>query len=122
MTHANGDGNEHAARSGTKRLLRITAGNIRNHHIYIKEHYDFFPRDCFGGARRSANSGTVDIHLAGLKETVTTDIAGHATSGKPRGFFRERRWVRRFFHHHDVKAATMFATERLADPDQRGSG
>jgi hypothetical protein len=96
MTHANGNGNGHAANTEKKRLLRVTAGNIRNNHIYIKGHYDFFPPNCFGGARRSAGTGTVDIQLAGLKETITTDIAGHAKTGKPRGFFRDRRWVRRF--------------------------
>jgi hypothetical protein len=92
----------------------LRRGNIRNNHIYVKGHYDFFPPDCFGGARRSSRSGMIDIQLAGLRETVTTDIAGHATTGKPRGFFRDRRWVRRFFQQHDVKPGTVLALESHA--------
>ena len=33
-----------------KRLLRVTAGNLRQYHIYINGHYDFFPKDAVGGA------------------------------------------------------------------------
>jgi hypothetical protein len=25
-----------------RRLLRVTPGNIRNNHIYVRDHYDFF--------------------------------------------------------------------------------
>lgn len=32
-----------------KRLLRVTAGNLRQNHIYINGHYDFFPKDALGG-------------------------------------------------------------------------
>jgi hypothetical protein len=34
------------------RLIRITEGNLRNHLIYISEHYDFFPHGCFRVPRR----------------------------------------------------------------------
>jgi hypothetical protein len=90
MTHANGNGNAHAPDNDKKRLLRVTEGNIRNHHVYVKGHYDFFPADCFGGPKRSERTGTIDIQLAGLRETVSTDIGRHSKTGKPRGLFRQR--------------------------------
>jgi hypothetical protein len=75
-----------------RRLLRITPGNIRNSHIYVREHYDFFPSDCIGPSRKRGGNGTHEIELVldGLNEVVTTDIGVTATTGKPRGFFRGR--------------------------------
>ena len=53
-----------------KRLVRVTAGNIRNSHIYITGHLDFFPSDCLGGSRRNGNgtARSIRIHLAGMRE------------------------------------------------------
>jgi hypothetical protein len=33
-----------------KRLFRVTAGNLRQNHLYINGHYDFFPTDAIGAA------------------------------------------------------------------------
>lgn len=98
-----------------KRLLKVTAGNLRHSHLYVNGHYDFFPPDCIGGAKRSAGSRTIDIRLDGLDQTVRTDIGRDAKTGKPRGFFRVRGWVRRFFEHHAVKPGTLLALERLSE-------
>ena len=102
-----------------KRLLRVTAGNVRNNHVYVNGHYDFFPPDCIGGARRSADCRTIEIHLDGLDRTVRTDIGRDAKTGKPRGFFRARGWVRQFFEHHGVKPGTFLALERLSERSYR---
>jgi hypothetical protein len=98
------------ALSGTvatrKRLLRITAGNLRNNHIYIAEHYDFFPKGCIGPSSRRAAAPdgiTVRIFLVGLNRTVETDIGTEADSGKPRRMFRGRQWVREFFEKHNIQ-------------------
>jgi len=101
--------------NGKKRLLRVTAGNLRQSHLYVNGHYDFFPPDCVGGPKRSAASRTIEIHLDGLNEAVTTDIGRDARTGKPRGFFRARGWVRRFFAHHGVRPGTLLALERLSE-------
>ena len=85
MTPSNGQETE------KKRLLRVTAGNVRQSHLYVNGHYDFFPPDCIGGAKRSADGATIDIHLDGLNRTIRTDIGRDAKTGKPRGFFRGRR-------------------------------
>ena len=77
-----------------KRLVRVTAGNIRNSHIYITGHLDFFPKDCLGDSRRNKNGTgkSIHIHFAGLNETIETDIARDAKTGKPRRFCRKRAW------------------------------
>ncbi|MGH7134568.1 MAG: DNA cytosine methyltransferase, partial [Pirellulales bacterium] len=100
----------------SKRVLEVTAGNLRQNHIYIRGNYDFFPRDCIGPARRSQRGcGTIEIQLAGLNQTVTTDIGCDAKTGKPRGFFRSRRWVRLFFEHHRLKVGARLSLERLSE-------
>jgi hypothetical protein len=68
-----------------RRLLRITPGNIRNSHIYVREHLDFFPADCIGPARRTANGNghSIELELDGLDEVVATDIGANAANGKP---------------------------------------
>lgn len=55
-----------------KRLLQVTSGNVRHSHLYVNGHYDFFPPDCIGGAKRAADSPTIDIHLDGLNRTIRT--------------------------------------------------
>ena len=98
-----------------KRLLLVTPGNIRNSHLYVRKHYDFFPPDCVGPARKraKATNGDIEILLDGLNEAVKTDIGRNAKTGAPRGFFRGRTWVRRFFEHHKVQAGDQLALERL---------
>jgi DNA (cytosine-5)-methyltransferase 1 len=99
----------------SRRLLRITAGNIRNHHIYVRHHYDFFPSDCIGPSQKRSVEECRDIELVldGLNESVKTDIGANAATGKPRGFFRGRQWVRRFFKENDVQAGDLLSLERI---------
>ncbi len=96
-----------------KRLLRVTAGNLRQSHIYINGHYDFFPKDAIGGAnsRIDGNGRPIEIVLDGLGRTIKTDIGREPRSGKPRRFFRSRKWVREFFEHHDIKTGDVLAME-----------
>ncbi|MEN6449188.1 MAG: DNA (cytosine-5-)-methyltransferase [Thermoguttaceae bacterium] len=108
-----------AAENGKIRLLRVTAANIRNSHIYVNRHYDFFPPDCVGGPRRSRECPAIDIQLDGLGQTVRTDIGRDAKTGKPRGFFRARAWVREFFEHHEVKPGAQLTLERLSERGYR---
>lgn len=100
-----------------KRLLRVTAGNLRNSHLYVTGHLDFFPAGCVGGARknggRSGNGAGIQVFLEGLNRVVETDIGCDARTGKPRGFFRGRTWVREFFEHHKIKTGDVLALERV---------
>ncbi|HZZ28899.1 MAG TPA: hypothetical protein VFE46_12930 [Pirellulales bacterium] len=56
---------------GGTRLLKVTAGNIRNSHIYVHGHYDFFPADCVGPPRKTANGNGHQIQL--LLEYINVD-------------------------------------------------
>lgn len=98
-----------------KRLLRVTAGNLRNSHLYVNVHYDFFPEDCIGPPKKSKkrNGQTIEIVLEGLNRTVATDIGTEAKSGKARRFFRGRRWVKEFYEHHGIKTGDVLALERV---------
>lgn len=88
-----------------KRLIGVTAGNIRNSHIYITGHHDFFPSDCLGDSRRNGKGTgkSIRIHLAGLNKMIETDIARDAKTGKPRREVRARTWVREFFEYHNIR-------------------
>ena len=104
-----------------KRLFRVTAGNLRQSHLYINGHYDFFPRDCVGPSRKSSKlaAAEIEVFLEGLNETIRTDIGTDAKTGKPRGFFRGRAWVRKFFAHHGTKTGDVLALERVGKRSYR---
>lgn len=88
------------------RLIRITPGNLRHSHIYVKSLAGFLPADCIGSAHKNANGQAkpIEIELDGLNQIIETDVGTDAKTGKPRGFLRERTWIGRFFKHHHVKA------------------
>ena len=99
-----------------KRLLRVTGGNLRQSHLYVNGHYDFFPKDCVGPSRKPKIGVTgIEILLEGMNETILTDIGSNAKTGKPRGFFRGRTWVRNFFEYHKTKTGDLLALERLGN-------
>ena len=103
-----------------RRLISVTAGNLRNNHLYLSAIRDFFPRDCVGGAKRSAKAKTgIEIALDGLSETISTDVGSDPRTGKPRGYFRGRTWVRRFFHYHGVREGTVLSIDRLSERKYR---
>lgn len=106
---------ERSAADERKRLLLVTPGNLRQNHLYVRGHYDFFPADCIGPARKARNGADrhIAIFLDGLNETIETDIGADPKTGKPRAFFRGRTWVRRFFQHHQVNPGDQLSLERL---------
>jgi hypothetical protein len=104
--------------NGNRRILKVTPGNLRQHHLYVRDHLDFFPPECVGLARRAkaaAQDNQIEIVLDGLNETVRTDIAADAKTGRSRGFFRGRGWVGAFFKRHGVTAGDQLALDRLAE-------
>lgn len=103
----------------TKRLLQVTAGNVQNHHIYVANHYDFFPADALGGPNRREQGKPIRILLDGLDQVVETDIGCDRKSGKPRRMFRGRAWVRQFFEHHDIKPGDVLAIVRADERTYR---
>jgi hypothetical protein len=106
-----------AAGDGRKRLLVVTPGNLRQGHLYVRGHYDFFPPDCIGPPRKSTrtNDRQIEIVLAGLNQVIKTDLPTDPKTGKPRGFFRDRKSVGRFYQYHQVKPGDQIALERLGE-------
>ncbi|MCC7292625.1 MAG: DNA (cytosine-5-)-methyltransferase [Phycisphaerales bacterium] len=109
-----------------KRLIRVTEGNLRNNHLYVKDHLDFFPGDVIGGSRcnghANGNGGAqkgFDLRLDGLNEVTRTDIGSDKDTGKPRGFLRCRGLIGRFYRHHAVKPGTFVTLERLSERSYR---
>lgn len=90
--------------SDRKRLISITGGNLRNGHLYISGHHDFFPEECRGASKKKDGPGTeITLMVEGLPDPVKTDIGRDGTNGRLRDFFRNRRWVPQFFKRHDLQ-------------------
>ncbi len=50
-----------------KRFVTVTAGNLRQNHIHITGHHDFFPKDCVGGSNGRTRKGKpIILELDGL--------------------------------------------------------
>lgn len=99
-----------------KRIITVTAGNLRQNHFYIAKHLDFLPQDCIGPAKRTSQSTTrIEIELDGLSKTIATDIGVDAKTGKPRRFIRDRAWIGKFFRHHKVREGAELVLSRLSD-------
>jgi hypothetical protein len=102
------------AAQDTIRLIEVTGGNLRNHNLSVAGLGAFFPRGCFGGARRKGGAGKqIRIHLEGLGRSVETDIGCDAKTGRPRRQFRGRSWVGEFFRHHGVHSGDVLELEGL---------
>jgi DNA (cytosine-5)-methyltransferase 1 len=93
--------------------MRVTDGNLRNNHLYVKDLRGLLPDDCFGDA--TSGNGQIEIVLDGLGETVKADIGVDSKTGRRRGYFRGRTWIRRFFEHHRVAADSVLEFEGLGE-------
>jgi hypothetical protein len=100
--------------STTRRLIALTRGNLRNSHVYITQHHDFFPDECYGESATGEGAGKkIRLIVDGLAQAVETDIAKRRDTGRPRNFFRRRAWVSKFFKHHGLQEGDVVAIERL---------
>ncbi|MCG3183469.1 MAG: hypothetical protein ICCCNLDF_01572 [Planctomycetes bacterium] len=96
-----------------KRLICVTAANLRRNHLYLTGHNDFFPADCYGASNTKGVLGKhVRLDVVGLSDPVMTDIPTDAKTGKPRRFFRKRGWIREFFKKHGIKPGDTICIER----------
>ncbi len=101
--------------SNRKRLISITGGNLRNGHIYLSGHHDFFPKECYGQSGRAKGLGKPLILLpGGTDESIETDISTNGKNGKPRNFFRKRGWVKKFFKKYDIREGDVVAIEKVS--------
>jgi len=100
--------------SEKKRLISVAGANLRNHHLYISGHHDFFPKECYGESNKRKGIGReLTLMVEGLPKPVKTDIAKDGGNGRPRNHFRNRTWVRLFFQRHDLREGDVVAIERL---------
>ena len=63
--------------------LQVTAGNLRQNHLYVRDHLDFFPPDIVGPPRRNGNRDhEIVLHLDGLNRpsTVTSEATPPPTN------------------------------------------
>jgi len=100
--------------SDRRRLISVRGANLRNCHLYIGGHHDFFPGECYGASRKEDGLGTeMTLVVDGIPEAVTTDIPKDATNARPRNFFRNRRWVARFLRYHSLQEGDLVAIEKV---------
>ncbi len=82
-----------------KRLLKVTAANLKRGKLSITGNYDFFP------------ARSLRIHLKGLDDTITTHVS-HGPNGKPDGYLDGTEWVRRFYEYHKIRTGDILALEK----------
>ena len=88
--------------------VELTAGNIRNNHIYLRSFFDRFPRDAVGGSNcREAAAREVTVDWSGTSP-VHTDLDGQ------RRFFRGRAWIGQFFARNDAEPGDTVVVEQTA--------
>lgn len=104
-----------------KRLIKISAGSIRNSLLPVTGHLDFFPDDSIGPSRRDETSDhcPVVIRLDGLPEPVKTDIPSDALTGRPKSHFRNRSAFRAFYEKHAIQSGDVVAIERIGRREYR---
>jgi hypothetical protein len=88
------------------RYLKVTQGNIDNHHIYLTDTLNIFPDDVFGGSDESQAASQM-IRVQWGAEIVETDI------DRTKNIFRKRGWVARFFDEGRIQAGDTILLEQL---------
>jgi hypothetical protein len=90
-------------------VIQLTQGNLKNNHIYLRRHLDFFPSDVIGAANAHEGEGVLlTLHFEGHPEVVQTDIP------RDKKIFRCRGDVGRFFAWHRLAEGDSVVIERLS--------
>ncbi len=99
--------------SDRKRLIAITAGNLRNSHIYIRSFCDLLPNEFVGGtSKKQLANKMVTLYVDGLPHPIKTDIATDKT-GKRKGIFRNQKWVKEFFKKQKIEEGDIIAFDHV---------
>jgi DNA polymerase-3 subunit epsilon len=92
---------------------KLTEGNIKNHHIYLHEFFDAFPKDVVGGSNiAAAAQKTISVEWGGGCVAIT-DLDGK------KKFFRKRGWVREFFARTRAVAGDTVLVQLIGPYDYR---
>lgn len=99
-----------ATQANTAKIIgrtALTAGNIKNNHIYLREFFDAFPKEVVGGSNAAtAARQTITVEWGGNNVAVT-DLDGE------KKFFRKRGWVREFFARTRAVAGDAVLVEKV---------
>ncbi|AWH23103.1 hypothetical protein C1933_18665 [Stenotrophomonas sp. ZAC14D2_NAIMI4_6] len=87
-------------------VIKLTQGNIDNHHLYLATIMDLFPAAAVGGSSETDRASQLLEVQSGVGMAVFTDIAGD------KKIFRRRAWVGEFFAMHELKAGDSVVVER----------
>lgn len=80
---------------------------------------DFFPSDSLGRPQKKNGVGrALRVWATGLEHPVETDLPTDGR-GKPRGFFRDRRWFKQFARLHKLSAGDQVIITRLSEREYR---
>ena len=86
--------------------IEITAGNLKNHHFYLRSFLDRFPKELIGGRDRpNAVVARLETDDAGF--ATTTDIC------PTHRVFRDRSWTRSFFERSGAAAGDRVVVREL---------
>jgi hypothetical protein len=89
--------------------VKLTDGNIRNNHIYLRSVLDIFPPSTIGGPNKTELAPqNLTLHC-GQAEPVVTDIAGD------KKIFRRRGWQKSFFESHNLQEGDSVVIEKVGD-------
>ena len=99
------------------RIIEITAAAEKHGNLNLRSCGPaFFPKDVHGGTnRKSTAARKLRIVLPDGRYIVETDIPTDKKSGKPRGFFLERKWVKDFVKAYNLKPGDQIRIERKTD-------
>jgi len=99
------------------KIIRITAAAEKHGNLNLRScGGSFFPLDVHGGTnRKNVASKKLRITLPCGRHIVETDIPTDKRTGKPRGFFRERKWVKDFIRTNNLKPGDQLKIERKTE-------
>lgn len=98
--------------------LRVTSAAVGHGRILVTPcGREFFPTDAFGKSSRTDGVGNpLRLHVTGLPEVVETDLPTDG-AGRPRWFFRDRKWLKQFLQLHKLAAGDEVIITRLGPRD-----
>lgn len=99
---------EQASSTQPRIKIRVTPGNIRNGHVYVRDFLWFFPKSAIRAQQPSEANGntvcTLDLERVGV---VETDIDAE------KGIFRWRGW-KKFFREHGITEGDQLVFSKLS--------
>lgn len=96
-------------------VLKLTKASEKYGNLNIRPcGKDFFPEDAFGSHSRETGIGAqIVLKAEGLTEPIKTDIPTDKATGRPRWFFRERKWLKDFLTSHSLGSGDEVVIHRL---------